>query len=330
MNILYMSKTSLAGVCQKMARVVNAYCAPAHSARVCNSGPGYHTWYCREPKSLVPQYDIKNHDHVKECIEWADVIHCMANVGVRSVFFHRFDKQALLKSKVWVHQWHGAQIWNFRTVWEPEDYRHVKFIHIGQGWMQTQMDFFGPFIEHWGLKVVPNIITSDDQLHQPSPWHSRKDKTGFAPSNQKEDVVNYKGVQKTLNAMRGTQYDLIMGNPFERCMKRKNKCKLGVDEVFTPMYHLSGLEFLSQGTPCVCSMNKETEDTLRRVTGCDRIPFISATIDSLKAVVRRYWDGRDDLRMEMGRDARSWFDEFYHPRQLIERYIDVYEGSSNE
>lgn len=334
MKILYMAKTALAGVCEKMTRIVNSYCKPAHEARVCNAGAGKHSWYQRPPEDLIPQYSIKDEDHVSECIEWADVIHCMANVGIRSALLSHIDKERLLKSKRWVFQWHGAQVWDFADVWHPDDYKHVRFLHIGQGWIQTQRDFFDPFIEKWGLKVVPNLITGDDPLHTPRPWSERKNKTGFSPSQNREQAVNRKGIKATLGVLHATRYkathpslDLIHGMPFERCLSRKAKCRLGIDEVVTPMYHLSGLEFLAQGTPCICSTTPHTDDVLRRVTGCDRIPFINADIDSLSVALQRYWARSDDDRQEMGREARSWFDQFYHPRQLVEKYIDVYEES---
>ena len=326
MKILYMAKTPLAGVCEKMARTVNEYLRPEHEARVCSAGPGRHAWYVREPKKLVPRFSIKDEAHVKACVEWADVIHCMANVGVRSPWFAKMDRARLLKNKTWVYQWHGAQIWPFERVWQPEDYPSVKFIHIGQGWLQTQPKFFGPFIRDQGLRVVPNIITGDDLAHRPMPWGVRLNRAAYSPSQQNESAVNRKGVNITLTALRGTRYDLISKVDFERCLLRKQKCKLGIDEVVTPMYHLSGLEFLAQGTPCICSATPETEANLTVATGCDRFPFIKATPDTLASVIKEYWLLSDEEQQAAGAAAREWFDKFYHPKILINRYIEVYGG----
>lgn len=324
MNVLYMAKTPLAGVCEKMCRVVNQYLRPDVEARVCDSGPGRHSWFSRDAE-LVPAYRIRDDRQLRQCIDWADVIHCMANVGIRSPFFARgYDHQKLLRTKKWVFQWHGAQIWPFEKVWWPEDYKHVDWIHIGQGWIQTQMDFFGPFLVDWDLDIVPNII-ADDPLHQPRPWDERKDKTGFAPSQRKEDAVNRKGIREMRTLIRGFQWDLIHGVAYEKCLERKSKCRLGVDEIVTPMYHLSGLEFLSQGTPCFCSMTDSTKATLKEATGAGRVPFMNANPATFRHKLRRYWEEQtDEARQQQGQEARDWFVEYYHPRSLIERYIDVY------
>lgn len=327
MRILYTAKSPLAGVCELMALTVNKYCRPACEARVLNAGPGKHAWYKRDPK-LVPCYSIKNPDHVRECVEWADVIHGMANVGVRSCWFKGMDRAKLLRDKVWVHQWHGAQIWPFEQIWDPADYPSVKFIHIGQGWVQRQMDFFGEFIDKHGMRTMPNIITADDKLHTPKPWNERKNRTAFSPSQHRESAVNRKGIDVVVDACRHIPFNLITNSTFERCLTEKAKCKLGVDEVVTPMYHRSGLEFLALGIPCICSMADETMDTLREATDCSRIPFINATPGTLREVVLDYWNNVDDMeRKDAGRRAREWIDEYYHPRQLIERYIDLYEGA---
>lgn len=326
MKILYTAKSPLAGVCELMCRVVNQYLRPEHEARVLNAGPGKHRWYCRPPADLVPRYSIKNAGHVDECLKWADVIHCMANVGVRSPYFRAYDPARLLRDKRWVFQWHGAQIWPFRQVWFPEDYGAVKFIHIGQGWVQTQAEWFAPFFEKWGAKVVPNLITVDDPLHVPMPWAERRDSTGFAPSQRNEGAVNRKGVEATKQHFQGFRHDLIMGVPFEECLNRKRRCKLGIDELVTPMYHRSGLEFLAQGTPCLCSWTQETWDTMREATGADRMPFINCKPQDLRRKLEWYWRELDEeAREQMGREAREWIDEFYHPRMLIERHLAVYE-----
>ena len=318
MNILQASKTPLAGVCELMCRTINEYFPGVHQSKVLNKGPGKHAWYVRKPKALVPTWSVKDKKQVNEALEWADVIHCHANVSARSL--GRLD---LLKKKVWVYQWHGAQIWPFPCVWEKNDYKHVRFIHIGQGWVERQMDFFGEFIEKWGMKVMPNVITAHDPLHSVAPWDGRKNKVSFAPSQLRDEAVNRKGVKVTRANMRGYQCDLIASTTFEDCLKRKRKSKLGIDELVTPMYHRSGLEYLSQGTPCLCSYSADAERILKDATGADRMPFIQCKPETLQARLQHYFkDISDEERQAMGQEARGWIDEYYHPRKLIGRYID--------
>jgi len=321
MKILYASTSPLAGVCELMARSILEY-FPEHEAAVLNKGPGKHGWYCREGISFK-RWSVKNKDHIAEALEWADVIHCMANFGVRRPEMGPFDKEGLIKSKKWVYQWHGAQIWPFRNVWAEKDYQYVTFIHIGQGWVETQMDFFAPFFEKWGAKVVPNIISADDILHRPIPWENRKDRIGFAPSNRGHGV-NRKGILEVRTSVQGFQRDFIVGVPFELCLQRKQKCRLGIDEVVTPMYHRSGLEFLSQGTPCICSYTPDTERVLKDATGTDTMPFINAKPDTLKETFKEYFNKTEEERIEMSVEARRWVDVYYHPSVLLEKYLDLY------
>lgn len=329
MKVVYMAKTPLAGVCEKMARAVNEYLKPHVEARVLNCGPGKHRWYCRKPKELVPHYSIKNPAAVEDCLRWGDVFHCMANVGIRSPFFDPYSPVRMLKKKRWVYQWHGAQIWPFELVFKPEDYPFVKFLHIGQGWVEStkeQAEFFAPFFERFGAETMPNIVMADDPLHRPKPWAERLDRVGFAPSQKNESAVNRKGIAVTRANMRGVKPDIIMGVPFEECLKRKSKCKLGIDEIVTPMYHLSALEFLCQGTPVICSYTDKTEEVLKDATGCDRMPFLNCSPDTLQIMLDGWRDLSEEEREAMGKDARAWIDEFYHPRQLIERYVEHYQS----
>lgn len=326
MKILYTSKTPLAGVCEKMTRTVNEYYPEDHQARCLNAGPGKHRWYARD-KKLCPTYSIKDPKKVAECLEWADVIHCMANVG--AVFF---DREDLLDKKVWVYQWHGAQIWPFNRVWKPKHYKSVRFIHIGQGWVESspeQAKFFKPFFEKHGAIVVPNLVTGDDKLHLPLPWEKRvaANRVAFAPSQRNDDAVNGKGIKviKEMVVGSGGSLDLICGVPFEACLRRKSVAKLGIDEIVTPMYHLSGLEFLSQGTPCICSYTEQTAAVLMEATGADRMPFINTRPSALQGRIESWCGLPADEKRRLGREAREWFDEFYHPRQIIKKYLAVYE-----
>jgi len=319
MKILYASRSPLAGVCELMARCVNEYFGETHEARTLNRGPGRHQWYRREGVDFA-HYNIANRNQVDDALAWADVVHCMANTSARDM-----NRPDLLTRRVWVFQWHGAQIWPFERVWREKDYSKVRWIHIGQGWQRDA--FFKPFFDRWGARVIPNIVTMDDPLHKPAPWEDRLDRIAFAPSTSRRKAVNRKGIEETVKGMSGVyQYDLISETPFQECLKRKSVCRLGIDEVVTPLYHRSGLEFLSQGTPCICSYDAFTEQTLKDATGSPTMPFLNAVPDNLRSVISRYFkDFTIDDRQELGKYARRWMEHYYHPRRLLKLYFDVYE-----
>lgn len=328
MKILYASRTPLAGVCELMARCVNLY--TDHEAAVLNKGPGRHRWYCRHetdgrepaPKRDKPfpfaRYSILNQDETDHALKWADVIHCMANTSARDM-----GRSDLIRKKTWVFQWHGAQIWPFERVWLQEDYRRVRWIHIGQGWQRDK--WFRPFFDHFGCKVIPNIISIDDILHLPAKIDFESFVVGFAPSNSGRGV-NTKGIDGIRSTIPKKWLRLIKGQPFEHCLRMKQTCLLGIDEIATPLYHRSGLEFLSQGTPCICSYDRFTENTLKKVTGSDRMPFVHADENSLRSCVERFRGMKKDELIERSADARKWMESYYHPCHLLRRYFEVYDA----
>ena len=321
MKILYAAGTPLAGVAELMARLVNEYHSGTHKAAVLSRGPGKHSWYVR-PGIKFKRWNVKDKNQCREACEWADVIHCMANVGSRTL-----KVPDLLRKRVWVFQWHGAEIGGLNAAFFPEDYDHVRWIHIGQGWVERQQSYFDGF-KRYGFRVVPNLISADDPIHKPRPWNRRvKGRIAFAPSNVKPKAVNKKGVPEVRRACQNAyDLDLIMACTFEECMRRKQVAVFGIDEVVTPMYHRSGLEFLSQGTPCICSYSPEAERILKDATGASEMPFLQANPVNLRDVIGRQLSLSESEQEEQGKKARQWIDTYYHPKELLKRHLDVYEN----
>jgi len=313
MKIVYACNTPLAGVTPRVARLVNDYFPDEHEARILIRKVGPFDWYLQERDGKqLKKYSIDNPDHVNECLEWADVIHCNANVSARTM--KRWD---LLKSKTWVFQWHGAQIWPFGQVWSRPDYKHVKWAHIGQGWNRDK------FFKKFKLRILPNLVSIDDEIHTPLPWEERDDKVGFSPSTRSQTVVNKKGVDEVERACKDVDLEVITKVSFEECLRRKRKSVLGVDEVVTPYYHLSGLEFLSQGTACICSHDDFTSEILKEATGSETVPFLNANPKNLKELVDGV-TGDKELLQSAGIESRYWMETFYHPKDILNRYFEFY------
>jgi hypothetical protein len=137
--------------------------------------------------------------------------------------------------------------------------------------------------------------------------------------------VNSKGHEVVSRACKeaGIRLDLIHGLSFETCMKRKGSAVLGIDEVVSPLYHRSGLEFLSQGVPCICSYDKFTIDCLYQAIGTKNMPFINASKRNLSDIIKGLMEGKE--LHDRSRVARFWMEKWYHPRRLLNRYLEVYE-----
>jgi hypothetical protein len=320
MNILFCANTPLAGVCELMTRCVNQYLAPEFQARCLSRGPGKHSWYKRKDKIKVPCYDVRNKDHIKECLEWANFVAFQANASLRTL-----GRPDLIGKMRVSHMWHGGQFWPFSRIWLPDDYPHIKFTSIGQGWNRDP--WFRQF-DQFGLKVVPNIISTEDEIHTPLPWKNRtKVLVAFSPSTIKATAVNRKGVQEVEHACKDTfELELIFSCTFEECMRRKRRAQLGIDEVVSPLYHRSGLEFLSQGTPCICSYDDFTASCLKEAVGSDTVPFINSSPTTLRDTIRRYMGLPDDVKEQQGKEARAWIDKYYNPRRLLERHVEIWKS----
>lgn len=316
MKILFASGTPLAGVCELNARLINELYPGVHEARVLNNGPGKHGWYLR-PGTLVRTWRVSSPEETRAAVEWADHVACQANVGARNL-----NAVDLLKKKTWSFIWHGAEINGcLDRSFKPEDYKHVRWLHIGQGWIERQADFFSRF----DLRVVPNLISIHDEIHKPIPWTARRQRVAFAPSNTRAGAPNDKGVEATERALEGLPLKLIIRKPFVECMEEKQRSVLGIDELVTPSYHRSGLEFLSQGTPCLCPVGVAAERALKDATGATDWPFMGAAIHSVRLIVENFLAFPPDAQEEAGLAARRWMAQFYDPRALLERhYLPVY------
>jgi hypothetical protein len=108
-------------------------------------------------------------------------------------------------------------------------------------------------------------------------------------------------------------------------MKHKRLAMLGIDEVVTPLYHRSGLEFLSQGVPCICSHDYFTRECLKEATGADNMPFMNANPKTLSTHIADFMGQPEEDRKRLSEYVRGWMMKYYHPRELLKRYLEVYE-----
>jgi hypothetical protein len=351
MKILFASGSPLAGVCELMGRLVNELYPGQHEARVLNNGPGRHAWYLRPGPGRPRTYKLGDPAQVREALEWSESVACQANVGARNL-----NAVDLLRKKHWSFIWHGCeQNGCLARSFAPEDYKHVRFLHIGQGWVERQADFFSKF----DLRRVPNLISIDDPIHRPISWAERLNRLAFAPSNTKPGAPNDKGVAETERALAGLKservierqveservlereseiqskrvleregesaFKLLLRLPFEACMREKQRSTLGLDEVATDMYHRSGLEFLSQGVPCICRTGEAAARALREATGSNSVPFLQADFRTLRARVQALLALPVDVQGAAGAAARAWVERYYQPRALLERhYLPAY------
>lgn len=193
--------------------------------------------------------------------------------------------------------------------------------------------------------IVPNVVDITEPEYTPlarileklspsevvsllRPLHT----ISYAPSNTNATGWNDKGynvVNPVLKRMRiegKIIYDLIQGKTFKETMERKRFASLGIDDLKTGSYHLSGLEYLALGVGCLDHLDPLTEKVLKDLTGSETLPFIDATKDSLERVLKDIL--HTNSFVEKGEAARSWMEKFWSPEILVEHYKKVYDKIS--
>ena len=188
--------------------------------------------------------------------------------------------------------------------------------------------------------LVPNVVDIDDPIYLPT----RKYVMGrafpvspsvlpiisFAPSNTNRRDWNDKGysvVNPVLKRMRFSGeicYDLINRLPFESVMPRKRIADIGIDDVITGSYHLSALEYMSLGVPCINHIDALTEAVVKDITGADKLPLVEANKETFERVLKTLL--RDQTWPEIGDQSRKWMETYWSPEILCKHYLTMYEA----
>ena len=188
--------------------------------------------------------------------------------------------------------------------------------------------------------LVPNVVDINDPAYLPA----RKYAMGrplpispsvlpiisFAPSNTNRRDWNDKGysvVNPVLKRMRFSGeicYDLINRLPFELVMPRKRIADIGIDDVITGSYHLSALEYMSLGVPCINHVDALTEAIVKNLTGADHLPLVEVNKETFERVLRTML--KDQTWLEIGEKSRKWMETYWSPEILCKHYLTMYEA----
>ena len=192
-------------------------------------------------------------------------------------------------------------------------------------------------------KIVPSIIPQTAPEYLPCSNKSVQLKVGYAPStlnscwNDKYDYTRWdtKGSVETIamvtDALRLSKMgslELITNAPHYQCLLLKRECHVGIDEMVTGSFHLSSLEFLSQGVPCMAYLDNRTMETLKTLTGSDKLPWVNVMLENSGDVLVELLND-ESLREELGRLSRRWIEEYYREEDLINYYSKSYDDLLN-
>lgn len=118
-------------------------------------------------------------------------------------------------------------------------------------------------------------------------------------------------------------FDLIEGVTHEEAIQRKSNSTIVIDEMVTGTYHTSALEGLFLGRPTFSYLDSHTIMLLAKLTGATTLPFINSTISNFPKLVGQLIQDMD-LCESIGSEAKIWFNEYYHPKKLIQYHAEIY------
>jgi len=177
--------------------------------------------------------------------------------------------------------------------------------------------------------LVPNVVDIEEIRPHKRPPLRRVPVVSYAPSNHNGKGWNDKGYAFTAPILKKMQlrglikYAPVIKRPYELMMQLKSGADIGIDEVATGSYHLSSLEYMALGVPCICRLDEKTQEVVRNLTGCDWLPWVDANEHSLERILRdiiqkQQWPG-------LGARSRRWMEQYWSPEVLLNHYIEMYE-----
>lgn len=310
MKILHLSDTQLSGSPDRIVKLINKY--TDHEAR--------HLVWNPKARSRKHPVDIKSidlsYDEVSERLDWADIIH----------FHNRWQRQEVL-------DYHGfippkkPSVIQIHSPRESEDFSE----ELASGIPLAIVGQYQP--RQWEKEltfIVPNVVDihSPDMMPTDRGDHERAF-VSFAPSSTNGHGWDDKGhgwtnpILKRWKLEGYINYKLIHSIPWDEAMIIKQGSDIGIDEMQTGSYHLSGLEYLSMGVATYCHTDEKTEAVIKDMTGASYLPWINCTKETFKPHISDLINSKG--YEEVGRLSRVWMEEYWSPEFLVKSYMDMYE-----
>jgi hypothetical protein len=179
--------------------------------------------------------------------------------------------------------------------------------------------------------IVPNVIDIYDPLYM----RDKMPEGGLPVVSYAPSCTNCRGwndksygvVAPILKRMRlngEIDFQLIQKKPFDEVMSLKRQAWLGTDEISTGSYHLSTLEYLSLGVPCIVNTDALTDKVVKDLTGCSELPWIKASHGSFERTVREMLTNMERL-VSCALTSRKWMGTHWSPEKLCLVYETMYD-----
>lgn len=282
--------------------------------------PFYRLPYAEDRKPQPISFPGRN--ALDEALDWCDVVHCMHLTSLRSPEVQRPD--LLGKKRVIYHRFTIVPEGNLLLgKWKREDFRHLTVMYCAAGWGRFTSPGDPPHV------IVRDTFMIDDEIYNPVSVQERI-RSGFYCTMKRGDKTKKAGIHRGYKDMvlvlkrAGVNAETAKYLPFQLSMERRKKHWFGIDELFTPILHLTPYEYAACGVPCVTKWDKESEKEFHRGISTADVPFILSSIEQIHLTTRDILSWTDDLMYIKSSQLRQWMEENMHPKVVAKQYLDLY------
>ncbi len=328
--VLHVSKTSLAGAPIRIVNALNKY--TDYTARLINF----------MPSSLMDDTNVFEEDLnwqsssdkpiIRDLIKKADIIHFhhFMDLEFYNPFLINFFKETKPSCKFLRHFHTDKQFimrndLDFNKFYPKDNLPRVVIPHYPE---RTFMD----------CTIVPNIIPINEAYCMPKTVENKKPIVAYSASmrtSYKKERWATKGYPEVTAKLRELSSKLdfelieIVGKTFEKAMEIKQNADIVIGDVVTGSYHLTELEALSLGKPCLTYLDGRSVMTFINTFKSSDIPFVNVNIDNLEPALEALIRNKD-LRINLGAFSRKWIEKYYNDELLIKHFVELYEKLLND
>lgn len=177
---------------------------------------------------------------------------------------------------------------------------------------------------------VRNIIDFEREIYAPK--QSDKIRICYSPSTKSTTGWNNKGYHKTKKILERLKekykskidVHILMDLPYEEVLDIKSKSSIVIDECVTKSYHKNTLEGLAMGKVIICSIGKDVQELIKEEAG-DYMPVENVWIDELEDFLEKLIVTETvESLYEHGLKNRKWMEDYWHPRDVLKKYLQIY------
>lgn len=315
MRILHLSDTPLSGAPLRLHSLLNKY--DAAESR-------YIMWQTRAGHRFYGEPTASAYSHREELeyliYQWSDIIH----------FHNRWRRQEVFKA-LHLSPPRKPSIIHFHSPRASEDFSD----ELASGLPIVCPAQYHPRVFPEVSYILPNVVDIYDTAYIREYIPEGPLTVSYAPSNAHlpKNSWDDKGywavapVLKRLHLKGEVNYQLIFKKPLDEVMQLKRLAHIGVDTVsnFCKSYHLSTLEYLSLGVPCITSYDDLIEKTVKDLTGCTTLPWVNASPDNFYKVLGGLIKNKENM-ICLSNDVRGWMTTYWNPSVLCKHYISMYKS----